>query len=581
LRMSSLEDYEHISQIIRSPYLVAAESERANRDRLDLLLRRKLPRTTSLASCLKVEGFVESCPILWEILNRFLQLQWPKNASVSAWQRYYLNALAVLGWPGERTLNSAEYQTVTCFYNELTKIEKYQILFESYSCATLLHHLERQLTHCLFQPESPSQVNVQILGVLEISAMQFDEIWVCGLNEEHWPKPANPSPFLPISLQRSLNMPHASAERELHFAKEILSDIQKQCQNLYLSHPVWQEDIHLLPSPLLQQFASETVNLPVWHETDELQKSQLESFEDEYGPALSPDELIDISGGYKFFQDQALCPFKAFAMRRMNVEPFPSFTEQYDHATRGTILHKILENLWQQLKDHSHLLSLSDEQREHIVSNTVLGVLQAWAQRSESLLTRGLAELEQVRLEDLLNEWLKIEVARAPFKVLAQEQTLVTEFAGIPLKIRADRIDQLADGSKIVIDYKSGLVSCKDWADERPKDPQLPLYAILLKAKGIAYAQVRNGNMGIFGISADEPYADGIVNVADNKWCKASDWQELLSIWQKVLSQLAEHFKQGFAKVDPISYEAACRNCGLQSLCRIYESSTLIDVESQ
>src|ERR1700747_974209 len=49
---------------------------------------------------------------------------------------------------------------------------------------------------------------------------------------------------------------------------------------------------------------------------------------------------------------------------------------------------------------------------------------------------------------------------------------------GLKLRLRADRIDLLENGQRLLLDYKSGEVSVKDWEGERPDEPQRPLYAI-------------------------------------------------------------------------------------------------------
>ena len=56
--------------------------------------------------------------------------------------------------------------------------------------------------------------------------------------------------------------------------------------------------------------------------------------------------------------------------------------------------------------------------------------------------------------------------------------------------MRIDRIDRLADGARVLIDYKSGLADA-DWRGERPDNPQLPLYALLRPKHLVAVAYGR------------------------------------------------------------------------------------------
>lgn len=50
-----------------------------------------------------------------------------------------------------------------------------------------------------------------------------------------------------------------------------------------------------------------------------------------------------------------------------------------------------------------------------------------------------------------------------------------------------DRVDQLEDGRRIIIDYKTGAaIDTKNWASERLSEPQLPIYAALASSEPVA-----------------------------------------------------------------------------------------------
>ena len=68
------------------------------------------------------------------------------------------------------------------------------------------------------------------------------------------------------------------------------------------------------------------------------------------------------------------------------------------------------------------------------------------------------------------------------------------------LALRLDRVDRLDDGSIAVIDYKTGGDAEPDaWLGERPRLPQLPLYAEALgvdRVSAVAFGRVRTGDTG-------------------------------------------------------------------------------------
>ena len=56
------------------------------------------------------------------------------------------------------------------------------------------------------------------------------------------------------------------------------------------------------------------------------------------------------------------------------------------------------------------------------------------------------------------------EAKRAPFTVEATEKVLDNvSVGGLKLRLRADRVDRVSDGKRLLLDYKSGEVATKDW----------------------------------------------------------------------------------------------------------------------
>jgi hypothetical protein len=181
-------------------------------------------------------------------------------------------------------------------------------------------------------------------------------------------------------------------------------------------------------------------------------------------------------------------------------------------------------------------------------------------------------ELEQTRLDALLQEWLVLEAARSEFAVQALEESVELALGQLVVRLRVDRVDELPDGSNVIIDYKTGKSRVADWLGERPAKPQLLLYGLAAPSPpaALAFAQVRPGEChfagigdigdAIEGVSADIPAVVGDSMAAQN-------WQELNSAWSDTLHRLARAFVDGEAAVDPL--RASCTWCGLQPLCRV------------
>jgi ATP-dependent helicase/DNAse subunit B len=286
----------------------------------------------------------------------------------------------------------------------------------------------------------------------------------------------------------------------------------------------------------------------------------LESMQDYYGLALHESEMFQ--AGSSLFKDQSLCPFKAYAAERLEVEAFPKFMLYLDPTVQGNIIHSILQDIWIELQDSVSLHALSEHDLAGLISKKVTNTLEHYRRRYAHVFNQTLFDIEQQRLVDLMLAWFECEKQRSSFKVLALEQKTLSEMGGIPLELRIDRVDQLQNGEIAVIDYKTGRVNIRECLPEKMTAPQLPLYAVVKNAKAIAFAKVNaTDKKGFEGLGIE---ADVIPKIK-----KVEDWNALLMSWKEQLLKLADEFKRGYAIVRPQSYLEACQYCDFERLCRV------------
>lgn len=175
---------------------------------------------------------------------------------------------------------------------------------------------------------------------------------------------------------------------------------------------------------------------------------------------------------------------------------------------------------------------------------------------------------------------LALDRARPPFTVTAAEAPVAAQVGGVAVALRMDRIDTLADGARILLDYKSGQVQPSQWLSARPDAPQLPLYAVTLAPPPIAlgFVQVRVDGIGYAGVAGRPVEIAGLRPLAEWKAAQAdglgATWPEALARWRRVLERLGERFRAGDAAVYPKA-RATCDRCPLPGLCRIDERGAL------
>src|SRR5205823_13500190 len=123
-------------------------------------------------------------------------------------------------WPGERELDSAEYQAFAAWKEVLCGLASLDTVCSPVRLQVAVDVVARLVRERVFQPESPP-VPIQILGPLEAAQLEFDHLWVLGLTDETWPRIPKPNPLLPIELQRSRGIARCSADWELGFARRM------------------------------------------------------------------------------------------------------------------------------------------------------------------------------------------------------------------------------------------------------------------------------------------------------------------------------------------------------------------------
>ena len=543
-------EFENVSRLIRSPFLGGAESEMTARARFDARLRRKAGTTLSLP---KLISMMDGCPTLRAHLEAVFALK-PAAHAPQDWARHCTAVLGAAGFPGERTLDSAEFQARRRFNALLAEFAQIGTVVERLSAGEALARLERLCKETLFQPEA-ADAPVHVLGLLESAGLEFDALWVSGLTDDAWPLAARPNPFLPIALQKKAGIPEASAETSLELDRRLTAGWAGAADEVVFSWPRKDGDRELVATPLICAYVEQGPQIPAIPRFRDLifARTELQERRDETAPAVPQKE---VHGGTRVLADQAACPFRAFARWRLGAEALEAPATGPDAKTRGQLLHAMMAGLWRELRSSAALAGDLAAALEKAARHAV----------QEAGLEGRFAELEAARLQKLAGEWLAAERERPAFEVINTEEKRRLNIGSLTLTGRIDRMDRLADGTHALIDYKTGSrVTPADWMGARPDDPQLPLYAVTAQegVSAVAFAKVRAGDMKFSGFSAGKGAIPGVK--------AALDWNALVAGWRVELEKLAGEFAGGRAPVDPKRGLHTCRSCDLQTLCRVHE----------
>jgi len=568
--------------LLRSPFLAGAEQEASRRALLDARLRSRGRIEVDLAT-LQREAFAgdreqaHACRLLSSRLDHWIpaaraavKLRQPP----SAWSSTFLSLLSGLGWPGERSLESEEFQTWEKWRELVSGLSALDPVLGALRYDDALSWLSRLAADALFQSASEA-ASVQVLGVLEAVGLEFDHLFVIGLHDETWPPVPRPNPLLPVALQRAHRMPHSSAEWELGFARRTVKQWCAAAHQVSFSHAAREGDRILRPSPLIADIPVTTVENPVEssHAASILEAARLESLADESAPALAAGH--EVRGGASVFENQAACPFRAFAIHRLGARALEEGHPGLDARERGTLLHRALAHLWGELETQSRLLAMDAPDLDATVARAVNAAIESVRRDRPDAVSEPFAVIERERLQALIDRLITQERARAPFRVVEREAPRALDVAGLRMNARVDRIDMLDDGSRVILDYKTGKATVLAWLGERPDAPQLPLYAVTDPGEvaAVAFVPVRALDVRFNGLSRDEALLPGVktLEATGNSVAEIRDWPALLWGWRTTLDALASEFLAGHAAVLPKKYPKTCQYCELGALCRVKE----------
>lgn len=377
-------------------------------------------------------------------------------------------------------------------------------------------------------------------------------------------------------------MPHATAQADFEMAQAITQRLAASAEEICFSYPRHDEDVETRPSRLIVPIAGEPIPLSA-DASNPVSEPRTVSIEDATAIPISPGE---VHGGAAVLTAQSQCPFRGFATARLDAKAWDAAEPGLTPPQRGQLLHDVLHRIWSPgpdgLRTLEDLRTIAD--LRGFVRGHVDRVIQdpKFREMRQQLPQRYVA-LEAERLTRLVTEWIGYESRRSRFDVEATEFKAKANVEGVSLDVRLDRVDRLADGSVLVVDYKTGDVTPKAWELPRPNDVQLPLYAGFglpetWQVTGLAFAKIRAGDVCFEGCVRNAEEALGpVANIATLKRSTLKD--NALDRWRSAIEALARDFLAGRADVNPRDPDQTCKACGLHTICRIHEQENVVEEE--
>jgi ATP-dependent helicase/nuclease subunit B len=579
-------------QILQSPSLLRANEELEARIQLEKYLRENLGSQCTVSQLLRIMSREEQpyfCPVLKEAILALVNQQRTQQADLSPreWLRSFTVQLESLGWPAPHSKqNHLQRELINCWQQVADCLAAHQPPGGTLSRSAAISRLRTLCQKTVPPLRFDSSRALSLYRLNDAAGLEFSHTWFLGFSDQAQPPAANPSPFLAHRLQREARIPGSHSEVQVEIAQQAFGIIcDSTSGEIHASYHIAAGDERFRPSSLIGKFRHHGETVSTHQPLNSLATSSVSSIAMDTLRNDPPVPLRDgeqTEGGQAIVSDQSRCPFRAFANHRLRARQLESITNGLDARTRGTALHIALENFFSTITDSIQLRQRSTMEIQQVVSDSCDAAIDYLVRRRPELMTPQFTAIERHRLYRLLDEYMELEKQRRDFQVLKAEKSLSWQRRNLTINLKIDRIDRLDNHSLAIIDYKTGKYAptISRLADQRPDNLQLPLYYCAVSEDceesvgSVVISQITTGNVKFHGLSETDNFHRNVKPLSSRKEFDA-DWPTLTADWQSTVTELADEFIDGIARVSPANGKKTCETCRLQSLCRIRQLDPL------
>lgn len=327
----------------------------------------------------------------------------------------------------------------------------------------------------------PGRDDIAIWGELEARLQNPDVMILAGLNEDVWPRVADPGPWLSrgMRLGAGLAPPERQQGQAAHDFEMAMGNAE-----VVLAFAQRRGTGPALPSRLLQRLEAFLAAAAkplrgrgeVWLE--QARRVDLAPREPSPAPRPAPrPPLVERPDKLSVTEIETLfrSPYDIYARHVLKLKKLPGLGEMPDARERGSMIHEVFDRFVTEGHDFAapdaatRLLAMAGE---------AFAGLEAIGERRDIWLKR---------FERAAEEFLDFERLRDP-EIARRHAEIRGEWAfpvGFTLTGKADRIDLLRDGTLQIIDYKTGSIPSAK-AMKAFEAPQLLLEAAMARAGAFA-----------------------------------------------------------------------------------------------
>ena len=540
-------ELEILMKTVTSPYIKGALIESNSRA---LLVNHILGLGCEEVTTQKVLKLMKDCPVLIQIVNALKSLKIDKKLALEDSLDSINLLLLTWGFTSDRSLSSSEYQLFEKYQNESLILNRLSNFYKKVSLFDAIKILNTHLNSVIFQPKSGA-ANIHILGALEAEGLYFDYAWVSSMTSNFIPGKIKMPLFIPQKTSIEYELPNSNFLLVTEDAKVTLKALNNLSPETTYSYAKLMQNREELPSPY--------IDFKDYLEGSFIKTSSRELiYIDDYkAPKIKE---LTIKKGVKTLQNQMSCAFRGFAAR-LDIDDFEAPHIGLSRLQQGNLIHKILETFFNEIKSGASLLSLTELELDNLIEKHTESATLSLPKSNFKL-------NEKIRLVKIIRQHIDLEKQRSDFEVIKTESTSEVDINGLKFSTRIDRMDRLANGDSLIIDYKTGKdVKVSQMTGDPIDQAQLPIYAVTNSVDGVAFATINSNDCQFKAITKNKselPLTKQAIN-------RMPEWDKQISEWTSILESASEQFQNGIASVLPL--KNACDYCDYDLLCRVKKSS--------
>ncbi|MBE9547088.1 MAG: PD-(D/E)XK nuclease family protein, partial [Proteobacteria bacterium] len=581
------EPRELFLALILSPYYGCWKGKRHEIARADIIWR-----THSIESGLSnfLDSLKKSDPgilekILCEEANcllKFAGINFSHRKTADHWINAVEELWSSLGFP----VTSSEKDTIDSRHLEeiihALKTHLGHVAMDGHEFSSFLTHIAAGK---ITQISASEDAGIQIMGLIESRDLDFDKLYVLGLDDRALPQPVKPLPFLDTSERKLVQ--GGTPESQYEFGLKTFSNLISCAPDITLLRAEQEDSKPLSPSPFWPVSETEK-HLDIWSDPGPawVRANWLRSAYEGLKSNVIPTEAEIYSGkdssldpsilpekiSASNMETAIICPFRFLADVILKIKPLDKASPAVSPMERGIRVHRALASFTNKVRKRNLHLENDREGAFNLLSECVDEALRDVAGLPQWNVERRLL-LSEDSPPGILAAWLDAEIEHRQngWKCITEEadfEGLECDGWSFPLRGRIDRIDYHKESGLICWDYKTGNHPNQKDIMERLAAPQLPVYLLALRMGRVPFMDKYTDH--------ETHLSAGYIQLktpAKIKMHPIKGIEESLDKWSKAIADIGNILERGDFRAAPYpvsnieNREFACKNCPFLTLC--------------